>query len=123
MKLARAFAAFSALASFAAVVTFAAPAAAEPTDPVVIGWWSYFSDQKVDTTTSPQHVVTKFGDPNTYYYEPSGGHGMQEDPNKLPPDQAWQNIVTFILSSNLNTGESMFRFDRSLRKHTRLMRQ
>ena len=62
-------------------------ASAEPTDPVVIGWWSYFDYTKVPTTTNPGHSVTSFGDPDTYYYEPSTGHGMQEDPNILPPDE------------------------------------
>jgi hypothetical protein len=53
--------------------SFSAGARAEPTEPVVIGWWSYFDYQKVPTTTNPAHPVTSFGDPDTYYYEPSGG--------------------------------------------------
>src|SRR5262249_21289734 len=31
--------------------------------------------------------------------EPSGGHGLQEDPNVLPKDQAWQNIIDYILAN------------------------
>jgi len=92
-----------------AVFTLAAPALAEPTSPVVIGWWSYFDNTKVDTTTSPAHAVTMFGDPDTYYYEPSGGHGLLEDPTALPTPQAWQSMISFILSkSNGATLSSSF---------------
>jgi MYXO-CTERM domain-containing protein len=44
--------------------------------------------------------VDHFGDPDTYYYEPSGGHGMQEDPAILPPEQAWDTMISFILSQS-----------------------
>ena len=87
--------------SLAGTAIFAVETAhAEPTDPVLIGWWSYFDNSQIDTTSSPQHQVTHFGDPNTYYYEPSGGHGLQEDPNALPKAQAWQNIVSYILAKS-----------------------
>jgi MYXO-CTERM domain-containing protein len=89
-------------AAFAALASLAAPAAAEPTEPVVIGWWSYFTPEGPAyqvPTTDPKHPVTSFGDPDTYYYEPSGGHGLQEDPSVLPPDQAWQSIISFILTN------------------------
>lgn len=98
-----------ALATALAAFAFAGPAAAEPTEPVVIGWWSYFDNTKVATTGSPQHPVTSFGDPDTYYYEPSGGKGLKEDPAVLPPEQAWQNIVSYVLSkSNNATLQSTF---------------
>jgi MYXO-CTERM domain-containing protein len=102
----RAPALFSSLLAGLAIASTVQVASAEPTEPVVIGWWSYFSNQKVDTTTSPQHQVTKFGDPNTYYYEPSGGHGLQEDPNQLKPDVAWQKIVDFTLANSQNVSLS-----------------
>ncbi len=92
----------AALLAFSVATAVALPAAAEPTDPVVIGWWSYFTPeggQYQVPTTDPAHPVTSFGDPDTYYYEPSGGHGLQEDPSVLPPDQAWQNIISFVLSN------------------------
>lgn len=102
------------LAMASALASLAAPAAAEPPDPVVIGWWSYFDNGKVDTTTSAQHQVTSFGDPDTYYYEPSGGKGLQEDPNVLPPDQAWQNMVSYVLAkSNDATLSASFSIDTS----------
>ena len=86
----------------ASVVTVTSLAQAEPSEPVLIGWWSYFAPEsdasKVPTTTNPSHVVDHFGDPDTYYYEPSGGHGMQEDPSVLPPDQAWQTMISYILA-------------------------
>jgi len=46
--------------------------------------------------------ITGYGDEDTYYYDPSGGHGLQEDPNVLPKDQAWQNIVSFVLANSNN---------------------
>ncbi|MFO0760150.1 MAG: carboxypeptidase-like regulatory domain-containing protein [Byssovorax sp.] len=92
--------------AFLVASSLAAPALAEPTEPVVIGWWSYFDNTKVDTTTSAAHQVTSFGDPDTYYYEPSGGKGLQEDPNVLPPDQAWQNMVSYILAKSNNASLS-----------------
>ena len=70
---------------------WAASAAAEPTSPVVIGWWSYFTPEGAAyqvPTTDPSHPVTSYGDPDTYFYEPSGGHGLQGDPATYPPDQA-----------------------------------
>jgi MYXO-CTERM domain-containing protein len=86
----------------AAALALAPTVRAEPSEPVLIGWWSYFAPEgdanKVPTTTNPNHVVDHFGDPDTYYYEPSGGHGMQEDPSVLPPEQAWQNLVSYILA-------------------------
>ena len=85
-------------------LTCAGMAQAEPTDPVVIGWWSYFAEKseanKVPTTGHADHVVDQFGDPDTYYYEPSGGHGLQEDPAILPPDQAWDTMVSYILAQS-----------------------
>lgn len=96
MKLLRRIAAAASLAAFASL---ASPAAAEPTEPVVIGWWSYFTPEGPAyqvPTTDPAHPVTAWGDPDTYYYEPSGGHGLQD--SSIPPDQAWQSIISFILS-------------------------
>ncbi|MBI5534356.1 MAG: carboxypeptidase regulatory-like domain-containing protein [Deltaproteobacteria bacterium] len=97
-----------------AVMGASATALAEPTEPVVIGWWSYFDYQKVPTTTNAAHPVTAFGDPDTYYYEPSGGCGMQEDPNVLPADTAWNNMVSYVLSHSQNaTLSSEFTRDES----------
>ena len=87
-----------------ACVLWTRPATAEPTEPVLIGWWSYFAEKtpanKVPTTGHPDHVVDHFGDPDTYYYEPSGGHGLQEDPGILPPEQAWDAMISYILSQS-----------------------
>lgn len=83
----------------AALLGLAGPARAEPTEPIVVGWWSHFSNQKVETPSTPAHDITAYGDEDTYYHEPSGGHGLQEDPNVLPPEQAWQNTVSFILAN------------------------
>lgn len=87
-----------ALTGLLTTTLLSAPALAEPTDPVLIGWWSYFDNQKVGTTSSAAHPVGSYGDPDTYYYEPSGAFGMQEDPAVLPPDQAWQSLVSFVLA-------------------------
>lgn len=87
-----------ALASVFASLCLASPAHAEPTEPVVIGWWSYFDNTKIPTTSSAAHPVSSYGDPDTYYYEPSGAFGMQEDPAVLPPDQAWQTLVSYVLA-------------------------
>lgn len=81
---------------------FASGARAEPTEPIVVGWWSHFSNQKVQTPSAPAHQITAHGDEDTYYYEPSGGHGLQEDPNVLPKEQAWQNIVSYVLANSSN---------------------
>ena len=48
-------------------------------------------------TTDPNHPVTMYGDPDTYYYEPSGGHGLQD--MNLPADVAWQSIIDFTLAN------------------------
>ncbi len=75
-------------------------ASAEPTDPVVIGWWSYFTPEGSMyqvPTTDPNHPVTMYGDPDTYYYEPSGGHGLQD--MNIPADVAWQSIIDFTLAN------------------------
>jgi MYXO-CTERM domain-containing protein len=84
--------------ALAATLGLSGAARAEPTEPIVVGWWSYFSNQKVPTPSTPQHMIDKYGDPDVYYYDPSGGHGLQEDPNVLPKDQAWQNIINYILA-------------------------
>ncbi len=89
-------------ASLVAVATLVAtPALAQPTDPVLIGWWSYFDYTKVPTVGAA-HPVTSFGDPDTYYYEPSGGFGLQENPAVLPTAQAWDNLVSYILAQSGN---------------------
>jgi MYXO-CTERM domain-containing protein len=90
------------LAALAVVTTLAAPAAAEPTDPVVIGWWSYFTPEGAAyqvPTNDPAHPISMYGDPNVYFYEPSGGNGLQ---GTQPADQAWQSILnwTFAHSDN-----------------------
>ena len=88
------------------LIALALPLAArtEPSAPVVIGWWSYFAPEtsanRIPTTTNPNHVVDHFGNPDTYYYEPSGGHGLQEDPAVLPVDQAWQAILDYTLDQS-----------------------
>ena len=97
---------FPRFAALAALTGLAAPAAAEPTDPVVIGWWSYFTPEGAMyqvPTNDPAHPVTMFDDPNTYYYEPSGGNGLQ---GNLPPAQAWQNILSFIFAHTNNASLS-----------------
>ena len=56
-------------------------ATAEPTEPVIIGWWAYFDPVGTKTASggNPGHPIDRFGDEDTYYYEPSGGHGLHED--------------------------------------------
>jgi MYXO-CTERM domain-containing protein len=107
------------LSALAVTLALAAPAAAEPTDPVVIGWWSYFTPEgapyKVPTGADPNHQITGFGDPDTYFYEPSGAQGMQ---GMAPPDQAWATLISFILANTqnaslsssftINTGSDLF---------------
>jgi hypothetical protein len=80
------YARFAALAAAAALAALAAPAAAEPPDPVVIGWWSYFTPEGAQyqvPTNDPAHPITMYGDPNVYFYEPSGGQGLQ---GTAPPE-------------------------------------
>lgn len=85
--------------SLALSLTLTGAARAEPTEPIVVGWWSYFSNTKVATPSSAAHQITAYGDEDTYYFEPSGGHGLQEDPAVLPKDQAWQKMIDFILAN------------------------
>lgn len=77
-------------------------AAAEPTEPVVIGWWAYFDPVGTKTASGgdPRYVIDHFGDEDTYYYEPSGGHGLREDPALLPPDMAWRKIIDFTMAKS-----------------------
>jgi MYXO-CTERM domain-containing protein len=107
--------ALAALVAAAAAAALARPAAAEPVDPVVIGWWSYFTpegSQYQIPTNDPAHPISNYGDPNVYYYEPSGGHGLQ-DPT-IPPAQAWQSILDFIFAHTDNaTLSSSFTIDTS----------
>jgi hypothetical protein len=83
-----------------AVLCFPHRAAAEPTEPVVIGWWAYFDPVGTKTASGgdPRYPIGQFGDPDTYYYEPSGGHGLREDPAILPPDTAWKTMVDFVMA-------------------------
>lgn len=85
-----------------ATALWAQAAAAEPTDPVVIGWWAYFDPvgTKTPSGTDPRYVIDHFGDEDTYFYEPSGGHGLREDPAILPPEMAWQKIVDFTIAKS-----------------------
>ena len=66
----------------AALLGLADPVRAEPTEPIVVGWWSHFSNQKVETPSTPAHDITAYGDEDTYYHEPSGGHGLQRLPQE-----------------------------------------
>jgi MYXO-CTERM domain-containing protein len=86
----------AAAAAFFAASALPVAAHAEPTDPVVIGWWSYFDPVHYPTSTNPSYTVTYNGDPNDFYYEPSGARGMR-DPT-LPAATAWNTLVSFILS-------------------------
>lgn len=87
-----------AAASFVAVTSVAAVASAEPTEPVVIGWWSFFDPTHYPTSTNPAFKVTFNGDPNDFYYEPSGARGMR-DPT-LNPAAAWNTLVGFVLGKS-----------------------
>ena len=91
-----------AAAAFVVATLVGHAARAEPVDPVVIGWWSYFDPEggqyQIPTVSNPAHQISAYGDPDTYYYEPSGGHGLLEDPNVLPPQQAWKSIIDYILA-------------------------
>ena len=69
---------------------------AEPKDPVVIGWWSYFDPVHYPTSTNPAFKVTSNGEPNDFYYEPSGARGMKD--TTLDPTVAWNTLLSFILS-------------------------
>lgn len=40
------------------------------------GWYIVDSDDHYDTQSDPGHAVTEYGDPDGYWYEPSGAHGM-----------------------------------------------
>jgi hypothetical protein len=90
-----------AAASFLAVTSAAAVASAEPKDPAVIGWWSFFDPTHYPTSTNPAFPVTFNGDPNDFYYEPSGARGMR-DPT-LDPTTAWNTLVSFILGKGSTT--------------------
>ncbi len=82
--------------SFLAVTSAAVVASAEPKDPVVIGWWSYFDPVHYPTSTDAAHKVTFNGDPNDFFYEPSGARGMR-DPS-LNPTTAWNTLVSFVFA-------------------------
>lgn len=84
-----------AFASTVATMFAAGTARAEPKDPVVIGWWSYFDPVHYPTSTNPAFKVTSNGDPNDFFYEPSGARGMKD--SSLDPAVAWNTLVSFIL--------------------------
>lgn len=96
MRLRRPAARLAAAVAFLAASSLSTAARAEPTDPVVIGWWSYFDPTHYPTSTNPAFTVTFNGDPKNFYYEPSGARGMR-DPT-LDPATAWNTLVGFILS-------------------------
>lgn len=95
-----------AAASFLAATSVAGVASAEPKDPVVIGWWSYFDPTHYPTSTDMAYPVTFNGDPNDFFYEPSGARGMR-DPS-LNATTAWNTLVSFVLgktsSATLSSG-------------------
>ena len=41
-----------------------------------MGWHIWDDGVWVPTASNPSHVVTSHGDPDTYWYEPSGHHGL-----------------------------------------------
>ncbi len=86
------------LASTIATTTFTEVAHAEPKDPVVIGWWSYFDPVHYPTSTNPAFKVASNGDPNDFFYEPSGARGMKD--TTLDPAVAWNTLISFILSKS-----------------------
>ena len=100
-----------------ATLLWSLSAAAEPTEPVVIGWWAYFDPVGTKTASGgdPRYVIDHFGDEDTYYYEPSGGHGLREDPAMLPPDVAWKTIIDFTMakSSGVTLSATFTREERS----------
>ena len=40
------------------------------------GWYVLDDGIAYETTSSPEHQVTHHGDPDLYWYEPSGAHGL-----------------------------------------------
>ncbi len=53
-----------------------APDSGPPFDGFSTGWYIVDSDDPYDTQSDPNHAVTDYGDPDGYWYEPSGAHGM-----------------------------------------------
>src|SRR5262245_347393 len=94
------------LGTFAAGVAMTAPAVAEPTEPVVIGWWSYFTPEGAQyqvPTQDPAHPIAFLGDPNVYWYEPSGGQGLK---GTQPAATAWQDILSWTFAHSANASLS-----------------
>ena len=46
-------------------------------------WYVYDDGQAYDTTFNPNRIVEFHGDPDLYWYEPSGVHGLLESSNPL----------------------------------------
>lgn len=88
-----------ALAASAFVAAAMAPAEAKAAkeEPVVIGWWSFFDGTRIPTNDAA-HPIRFHGDPNTYFFEPSGARGMQADPGVIAKDVAWRTLVDYVLA-------------------------
>ena len=83
------------------------------------GWYIFDDGIPYETTSNPNYQVTYHGDPDLYWYEPSGAHGLINSSNSSADFAALRNyvlalapepvIVTeplqFNQSSSLNTFE------------------
>ncbi len=65
-----------------------------PPDTFSYGWHILDEGDWVSTTTDPDHPVTYHGDTDTYWYEPSGNHGLL---SSSTPDSDFEAMRGYVL--------------------------
>lgn len=63
-------------------------------DEFSLGWHILDEGVWVSTTTDPAHPVTYHGDTDSYWYEPSGNHGLIDSPT---PDASFASMRDYVL--------------------------
>ena len=57
------------------------------------GWYVLDDGIPYETTSNPNHEVTYHGDPDLYYYEPSGAHGLINSQNTIDDFAKMRNYI------------------------------
>ena len=63
-------------------------------DEFSLGWHILDEGEWVSTTTDPAHQVTYHGDTDSYWYEPSGNHGLIDSSD---PDASFASMRDYVL--------------------------
>jgi len=75
-----------------------------------VGWYVFDDHTEYETISNPGFVVDHHGDPDLYYYEPSGGHGLMD--HSMGDEEAFSIIEDYI-RANIGEGslQDTFSYD------------